>query len=195
MYRILSQLIESRLALFPVILTQKCTCDMAVVSFLRGWTRGNSPSALQNAILEIHSEEWMRKQLRYIDDWRWYRWVYFSYASIEFVLTMIVPPQPRSDCTATDHSFCACRPCTICGDTKCSVRMLWNWVTALYMFACLDTCRWLKSMYAKEAISAPCHLHCYLWQCVEDRFNKESVQEVARSCKEPLLEVTPGILM
>ena len=64
-YSILSQLTESRLALFPAILTRKCACDMAIVSLLRGWTRDNSPSALWNQALEIHSKEWMRiKQLR-----------------------------------------------------------------------------------------------------------------------------------
>ena len=68
-----SQLTESRLALFPAILTYKYACNVAVVSFLRGWTLGNSPTVLRNAILEIHSEEWMRKQLRYLDDWRRYR--------------------------------------------------------------------------------------------------------------------------
>ena len=69
-YSILSQLTESRLALFPAILTRKCACDMVVVSLLRGKTRGHSPSALRNQVLEIHSEEWMRKQLRYLDDWQ-----------------------------------------------------------------------------------------------------------------------------
>lgn len=72
-YRILSQLTESRLALFPAILTCKCACDMAVVSLLRGRTLGNSPTALWNAILEIHSKEWMRKQLKYLDNWQRYR--------------------------------------------------------------------------------------------------------------------------
>ena len=72
-HSILSQLTESRLALFPAILTYKCACDVAVVSILRGRTRGNSPNALRNQVLEIHSEEWMRNQLRYLDDWRRYR--------------------------------------------------------------------------------------------------------------------------
>ena len=49
--------------------TQVC----AVVSLLRDQTLSNSPTALRNAILEIHSEEWLRKQLRYLDDWKWYR--------------------------------------------------------------------------------------------------------------------------
>ena len=61
------------MALFPAILTHKYACDVAVVSLLRGRTLGNSPTALRNAILEIHSEEWMRKQLRYLDDWQRYR--------------------------------------------------------------------------------------------------------------------------
>ena len=73
---ILNQLTESRLGLFPAILTRKYACDVAVVSLLRGRTLGNSPTALRNAIMEVHSEEWMRKQLRYLDDWQRYRWVY-----------------------------------------------------------------------------------------------------------------------
>ena len=77
-YSILSQLTESRLAQFPAILTRKCACDMAVVSLLRGQTSGNSPSALRNALQEIHSEEWMRKQVMYCDDWQRYRGVNFS---------------------------------------------------------------------------------------------------------------------
>ena len=70
---ILNQLTESRLGLFPAILTRKYACDVAVVSLLRGRTLGNSPTALRNAIMEVHSEEWMRKQLRYLDDWQRYR--------------------------------------------------------------------------------------------------------------------------
>ena len=69
-YSMLSQLTKSRLALFSAILTRKCACDMAIMSLLRGRTRGNSPSALWNQVLEIHSKEWMRiKQLRYLDNW------------------------------------------------------------------------------------------------------------------------------
>ena len=68
-----SNLCWFRLALFPAILTYKYACNMTMVSFLRGWMLGNSPTALQNAILEMHSEEWMRKQLRYLDDWQQYR--------------------------------------------------------------------------------------------------------------------------
>ena len=77
-YSILNQLTDSRLALFPAILTCKCACDVAVVSLLRGRTLGNSPTALRNAILEIHSKDWMQKQLRYLDDWQRYRSVYLT---------------------------------------------------------------------------------------------------------------------
>lgn len=69
---ILNQLTESRLAQFPAILTRKCACDKAVVSLLRGRTLGNSSNALRNALLELHSEEWMQKQHRYLEDCRWY---------------------------------------------------------------------------------------------------------------------------
>ena len=46
---------------FTVILTYKYACDTAVISLLRSRTLGNSPSALQNTICELHSEEWMWK--------------------------------------------------------------------------------------------------------------------------------------
>ena len=64
---VLNQLTESRQAFFSVILAQKYACDVAVVSLLRSQTLGNSPTVLRNAVVEIHSEEWMRKQLRHLD--------------------------------------------------------------------------------------------------------------------------------
>ena len=68
----MSQLIESQVSLFPAIMTYHLACDKAVVSLLRGRTLGNSPTALHNALYEVHYEEWMRKQLRYLDDcWRY----------------------------------------------------------------------------------------------------------------------------
>ena len=51
---------------FPVILTYKYACDVSVISLLRSRTLGNSPSALQNNICELHSEEWMRKCVSYL---------------------------------------------------------------------------------------------------------------------------------
>ena len=54
---LLDQLTESRLVLFPVILTWKCACDKVVVSVLRGQTLGNSPNVLRNAALELHSKK------------------------------------------------------------------------------------------------------------------------------------------
>jgi hypothetical protein len=42
---------------FPVVLTHKYACDVSVISLLRSRTLGNSPSALQNNICELHSEE------------------------------------------------------------------------------------------------------------------------------------------
>ena len=51
---------------FPVVLTYKYACDVAVISLLRSRTLGNSPSALQNNICELHSEEWMRRCADYL---------------------------------------------------------------------------------------------------------------------------------
>ena len=42
---------------------------------MSGWALGNGFTGLWNAILEIHSEEQMRKQLKYLDDWQRYSWM------------------------------------------------------------------------------------------------------------------------
>jgi hypothetical protein len=54
--------------LFPVVLTLKYACDIAVITLLRGRTLGNSPTAFRNNLLEVHSEEWLRRQLCYLQD-------------------------------------------------------------------------------------------------------------------------------
>ena len=54
--RILEQLTDNVRVQFPVVLTHKFACDMAVISLLRSRTLGNSPTALRNSILEVHSE-------------------------------------------------------------------------------------------------------------------------------------------
>ena len=51
---------------FQIILTWKSACDMSVISMLRSRTLGNSPTALYNNILEMHSDEYMRKVLSYL---------------------------------------------------------------------------------------------------------------------------------
>ena len=67
-HRMLEQLTDGVKAHFPVILTRKYACDQAVVTLLRARTLGNSPSALQHNLQEVHSEEWLRKQLCYLSD-------------------------------------------------------------------------------------------------------------------------------
>ena len=64
-HRMLEQLTDGVKATFPVVLTRKYACDVAVVSLLRARTLGNSPSALRNNLHELHSEEHLRRQLRY----------------------------------------------------------------------------------------------------------------------------------
>ena len=64
----MSQLRDSIRAYFPAILTRKYACDLSIIGLLRGRTLGNSPTALRNGILEVHSEEWLKKQLSYMSD-------------------------------------------------------------------------------------------------------------------------------
>ena len=56
-HRMLEQLTDGVKATFPVVLTRKYACDVAVMSLLRARTLGNSPSALRNNLHELHSEE------------------------------------------------------------------------------------------------------------------------------------------
>ena len=71
--RMLDQLAEGVRAHFPVVLTRKYACDISVLSLLRGRTLGNSPTALRNMLLEVHSEVWIKKQLLYLQDCKRHR--------------------------------------------------------------------------------------------------------------------------
>ena len=64
--RILDQLASGVRARFPVLMTHKYACDQSVIALLHSRTLGNSPTALRNTLQEIHSEEWLRKQLDYL---------------------------------------------------------------------------------------------------------------------------------
>ena len=66
--RILNQLPFGICVKFPAVLTYKYACDQAVVSLLRSRTLGNSPTTLQHKFLEVHSEEWLRRQAMYLHD-------------------------------------------------------------------------------------------------------------------------------
>jgi hypothetical protein len=66
--RLLCQLSDGRRSLFPVLLTRKYACDQVVVSLLKSRTLGNSTTALHHNLLELHSEEWLRRALQYLDD-------------------------------------------------------------------------------------------------------------------------------
>ena len=67
-HRMLDQLADGTRACFPVLLTRKYACDRAVVTLLRARTLGNTTTALQRSLHEVHSEEWLRKQLCYLSD-------------------------------------------------------------------------------------------------------------------------------
>ena len=65
-HRMLSQLSDGVRARFPVLMTRKYACDESVTAALRSRTVGNSPTALRNTLHELHSEEWLRRQLDYL---------------------------------------------------------------------------------------------------------------------------------
>jgi hypothetical protein len=64
----LDQLTDGVRAHFPVVLTRKYACDRAVITMLRARTLGNSPTALRHNLQEVHSEEWLRRQVSYLSD-------------------------------------------------------------------------------------------------------------------------------
>ena len=65
---ILEQLPDGVCMRFPVVMTHKFTCDVAVILLLRSRTLRSSSMPLQNNILELHSEEWSRHCLWYMSD-------------------------------------------------------------------------------------------------------------------------------
>ena len=67
-HRIMEQLPYVLRSRFPAVLTYKYACDRSVVSMLRSRTVGNSPSALQAMLLELHTENWLRKQTEYLNE-------------------------------------------------------------------------------------------------------------------------------
>lgn len=67
-HRMLEQLPYVIRMKFPAILTHKYAVDKSVLSFLRSRTLGNSPTALQNCMFELHSEHWMKKNVQYLED-------------------------------------------------------------------------------------------------------------------------------
>lgn len=66
--RLLGQLPDAIKMRFPIVLTRKFACDQAVVALMRARTMGNSPTAVFNDVWELHSEEWIRRTIMYLDD-------------------------------------------------------------------------------------------------------------------------------
>ena len=85
----LNQLTSDVCAWFPAVLTYKCACDQAVVTLFRARTLGNSSTALRNNILEVHSEEWLKKQLSYLGDCHRHKYVVMCIGySITILITL-----------------------------------------------------------------------------------------------------------
>ena len=67
-YRMLGQLTDGVRARFPAVLTYKYACDKSLLCILYGRTLGNSPTAVQHAVQEAHSTEWMDRQIQFLSD-------------------------------------------------------------------------------------------------------------------------------
>ena len=65
---ILKQLDPSHRNKFPAILTTHLALDRKCVTLMKPRTIGNSSSYLQQALQEIHSEEWARRTVDYLSD-------------------------------------------------------------------------------------------------------------------------------
>ncbi len=64
----MEQLTDSFKSHFPAVLTRKYACDNTIVSMLRMRTQGNSSTAQRNKIKELHSDDWLSRNLRYMSD-------------------------------------------------------------------------------------------------------------------------------
>ena len=89
--RMLDQLTDGMKASFPCVLTHKYACDEAVITLLRARTLGNSPTALQHNLQELHSEDWLRRQLRYLTDCEQHR---RGRAALNLRIPQYQPPSP-----------------------------------------------------------------------------------------------------
>ena len=66
--RMLDQLPYATQCKFPAALTYKYAVDKSLLTLLRSRTLGNSPSAVQASISELHSENWIRRGTMYMQD-------------------------------------------------------------------------------------------------------------------------------
>ena len=64
--RILEQLPYALRIKFPAVLTYKYACDNSVISLLRSRTIGNSSTAFQDNLSELHTDCWLRKNAEYL---------------------------------------------------------------------------------------------------------------------------------
>ncbi|XP_063732182.1 uncharacterized protein LOC134859573 [Eleginops maclovinus] len=65
---LLSQLDPAHRNRFPAVLTTQLALDRKCVTMLKPRTAGNSSSYLQQAMEEVHSEEWARRSIEYLSD-------------------------------------------------------------------------------------------------------------------------------
>ena len=61
--RMLEQLLYATRCKFTASLTYKYAVDKALLTMLRSRTFGNSPNSVQNTILELHGEHWIRRAI------------------------------------------------------------------------------------------------------------------------------------
>ena len=66
--RMLNQLPYGLRVKFPAVLTYRYACDYSVISLLRSRTLGNSPTALQANLCELHTDCWLKRNAEYLRD-------------------------------------------------------------------------------------------------------------------------------
>jgi hypothetical protein len=65
---ILSQLDPSHRNMFPAVLTKNEALDRKCITLMKPRTQGNSSSYIQQALHEVHSEEWGKRCIQYLTD-------------------------------------------------------------------------------------------------------------------------------
>ena len=71
--RLLKQLPDQYAAEFPAVQTYQSACDNTVMKMLRGHSLGNSATALQKRLQELHTEKHLRSCVAYLDDCKRYK--------------------------------------------------------------------------------------------------------------------------
>lgn len=101
---ILNQLDPSHRLKFPAVLTTHLALDRKCVAMLKPRTVGNSSSYTQQALQELHSEDWARRSIDYLADCEFHRRSVLAQSPIVYAPPPPYHPLPLAQWFETAHA-------------------------------------------------------------------------------------------